>query len=107
MRIAIVGGIERNESEYLAEAARLGVKLTFHSGHMAGRGSASLVDMVTRADLVIVLTDVNSHGAVISARRTARRRGVPVELFRRFSAARLSEVLDARRRSATTPRLTG
>lgn len=90
MRIGIVGGVERNETSYRQVAERAGHEVDFHSGHVGGRGSAGLVELVGRVDLLIVLTDVNSHGAVTLARRTARRRGVRVALHRRFSPARLA-----------------
>ncbi|MBX3193197.1 MAG: DUF2325 domain-containing protein [Labilithrix sp.] len=95
MRIGIVGGIERNEREYRDIAERHGHEVAFHSGHVGGRGSTSLVDMVAAVDLVIVLTDVNSHGAVTLARRTARRRGRRVELHRRYSPSRLASLVAA------------
>jgi hypothetical protein len=93
MRIGIVGGIERNEPDYRAIAERSGHRVSFHSGHVGGRGSACLVDLVATADLVIVLTDVNSHGAVILARRSARKRGTRLELHRRYSPARFAELV--------------
>ena len=91
MRIGIVGGLERSEPAYREVAERHGHEVTFHSGHVGGRGCASLVGMVSTVDLVIVITDVNSHGAVSLARRAARRHARPVELHRRFSPQRLAE----------------
>jgi hypothetical protein len=92
-RIAIIGGLERNEREYEEVGERLGYKVSFHSGHVGGRGSSALVDLVAAVDLVIVLTDVNSHGAVALARRAARRCGRRVELHRRFRPSRLATLL--------------
>lgn len=90
MHIGIVGGVERNERDYHDVAARFGHELTFHSGHVGGRGSHTLVDLVVAVDLLIVVTDVNSHGAVLLARKTARRCGRALELYRRFSPSRLA-----------------
>jgi hypothetical protein len=51
--------------------------------------------MVARADLVFVLTDVNSHNAVHIARRTARLHGVPLRILRRLSSSHLAAYLGA------------
>ena len=88
LRIAIVGGISRSEHDYRAVAEQCGVEIAFHSGDVRGHKSAALVEIVARSDVVIVLTDVNSHGAM--ARRTARRFGRRIELHRRFSPSRLA-----------------
>lgn len=100
MRIGIVGGIERCERAYRARAERDGHELRFHSGYVGGRGSARLESLVRAVELVVVLTDVNSHGAVQLARGIARARGVPVTLRRRFSPAQLASLLGARPGSA-------
>jgi len=44
-------------------------------------------------DFVVIVTDVNSHGAVALARRAARRCGRRVELHRRFRPSRLATLL--------------
>src|SRR5262245_50350481 len=93
MRIGIVGGIERSGSHYEAIAERFGHSVIFHSGHMSGRGASRLEELARGAGLIIVVTDVNSHGAVIGARRAARKYGVPLVLHRRFSAARLGAIV--------------
>jgi hypothetical protein len=80
--------VERSEPAYRDVAARAGHTLEFHSGHTGGRGSPALVGLARAADLLIVVTDVNSHNAVQLARREARKFGVRVALFRRLSPAR-------------------
>jgi hypothetical protein len=93
MRIAVVGGVERIEHVLRDIAARAGHTLAYHSGHMGGSGAHALGELVTRAELVIVTTDVNSHGAVQLARRLARKAGVPVILLRRCSPARFAAIV--------------
>jgi hypothetical protein len=95
MRIGIVGGVERSERAYLDLAEAAGHELVFHSGHLAGRGSESLTGLVRGAQLLIVVTDVNSHGAVQLARRQARKYGVTLLLQRRCSPARFATLLAA------------
>ncbi len=93
MRVVVVGGVERTESRLQEAAAELGHQLEFHGGHMDGRGADGLRSAVERAEFVIVVTDVNSHGAVHVARKEARRLGRGVVVTRRCSPSRLRELL--------------
>lgn len=95
-RIAIVGGIERNQGLYERIAAEAGVEVGYHGGHLRGRGPDAQSDLVRRSDLVIVLTQVNSHGAVKLARAEARRFGVPVVVQSRLSPSGLAALLPGR-----------
>jgi hypothetical protein len=94
MRIAIIGGVERVEEQYVARAARAGHEVTFHHGRVGGRGAHNLVAMLDRQDVVIVVTDTNSHGAVKLARRAMRLRGREPLLLRRCGLSRFGELLD-------------
>jgi hypothetical protein len=100
MHIGIVGGVERGEQRYAAVAASQGHSFEFHGGDMAGRGSDSLEALVERSDLVICVTDVNSHAAVLGTRRLARARGRHCLLTRRLGLSRfralLAEMADSR-----------
>ena len=93
MRIGIVGGVQRAEATYREVAQRFGHELLFHSGCVGGRGSAMLSNLVARVDLLVVLTDVNSHGAVALARRAARRQGTPIALRRRCNPTELAALV--------------
>jgi hypothetical protein len=96
MRIGIIGGLDRNARELEAVAEAGGHRLETHTGVVGGSASAtSLRALVSRSDLVFVLTDVNSHNAVHIARRTARLHGVPLRILRRLSAAHLGAYLGA------------
>lgn len=95
MRIGIVGGITRSERALRAAAAEHGHELAFHDGEVGGRGSDALVELVRGVDVVIVVTDVNSHGAVLLARRVARRLDRHIQLHRRLSPRRLATLARA------------
>ena len=60
---------------------------------MAGRGSDSLEALIERSDLVICVTDVNSHAAVLGARRHARTYGRRFLLTRRLGLSRFRALL--------------
>ena len=94
MRIGIIGGVERSEQHYERLAERAGHKLMFHGGHVGGRGRETLSLIIDQCDLVIVVTDVNSHGAVQFARRRMQLLGRTPILLRRLGTARFSTLLD-------------
>lgn len=96
----MIGGVERNETDYARVAERAGHQLEFHGGWIGGRGSETLQALMARADLVIVVTDVNSHGAVLLARRLARELGRPMLLVRRLGTSRFRSLLAGLENSA-------
>ena len=94
MRIGIIGGLDRNARDLAAVAEAGGHELETHTGVVGGSSSAgSLRALVARADLVFVLTDVNSHNAVHIARRAARLHHVPVRIVRRLGSTHLAAYL--------------
>jgi hypothetical protein len=95
MRVGIVGGLERAEPLYQRLAEREGHEAVLHDGHLAGRGAETLARLVDRCDVVVILTDVNSHGAVRFARERLRRSGRAPLLLRRFGLARFATLLAA------------
>jgi hypothetical protein len=96
MRIGIVGGLDRNARDLEGIALACGHHLELHTGGLAGAASAAgLRALISRSDLVIVLTDVNSHNAVRMARRHARLRRTPLRLLRRLGATQFAAFLRA------------
>ncbi|HMJ12118.1 MAG TPA: DUF2325 domain-containing protein [Polyangiaceae bacterium] len=93
MHIAWIGGLDRSEGQLEALARDAGHTLEFHSGHTGGHGAAQLRTVVSRADFVLILTDVNSHGGVLLAKRLCRRANQPVLLLRRCGRARFVALL--------------
>lgn len=95
MRIAVVGGRYKNEGQLARIAAARGHELEYEEGHTAGRGMEGVRRAVGRSDLVVIVTDVNSHGAVHTAKKAARQLERPTLIIQNFGAARLSRLLDA------------
>ena len=94
MRIGIIGGLDRTARDLEALAEAGGHDLETHTGVVGGSSSAaSLRALVARADLVFVLTDVNSHNAVQIARRAARLHHVPLRIVRRLGPSHLAAYL--------------
>ena len=93
MHIAWIGGLDRSEGQLEALAHKAGHTLECHSGHTGGNGAAQLRKMVSRADFVLIVTDVNSHGAVLLAKRLCRRAELPYLMLRRCGSARFQALL--------------
>lgn len=94
MQIGLIGGLDRNEERYAQMARARGHELVCHTGKTAGRGQNALATLIERSALVVVQTDVNSHGAVRKARELARELGRPLLLVKRFGVTALSRLLD-------------
>ena len=103
MHIGLIGGIERGTHHYESLAAAGGHTVEVHSGHLAGRGVDTLAAIVDRADLIVVITDVNSHGGMWSARRLARARGRRCVLVRRMGPSRFRALLGELEESDAEP----
>jgi hypothetical protein len=94
MHIAIIGGLDRNARDLAAVAEARGHTLDTHTGVIGGAAAAaSLRALVARADLIFLVTDLNSHNAVHIARRTARVHHVPVRIVRRLGPTHLTSYL--------------
>jgi len=93
MRVGIVGGLDRNEGSYERLAQALGHEVEHHTGVMRGTAGAELESLVKRADLVVILTDVNSHNAVKMTRKLLSVHHRPSVLLRRLGPSRLTALL--------------
>ncbi len=95
MRIGIIGGLGRSEPHFGRLAADAGHEALFHDGEIKGRGARALEHVIDRCELVVIVTDVNSHAAVQLARRRLREQGRSPLLLRRFGLARFATLLAA------------
>lgn len=93
MHIGLVGGLDRSEAQYRQLAERAGHSIEWHTGDLAGRGAGTLESMIERSDLVIVVTAVNSHGAVWRARKLAKLRNKRLLLLARCGVSRFGSLL--------------
>jgi sugar (pentulose or hexulose) kinase len=94
-RIGIVGGVERALPLMRSIAAARGCEVEYHPGHMNGQGGGRLRAMVERVQVVVIVTEVNSHAAMWQARDCARRLGRPLHIVRKFGSAQLKALLAA------------
>jgi len=105
VRIGIVGGLERAESLFRRMAMLTDHTVEFHRGDVGGRKSQSLEWVIARSDLIVVITDVNSHGSAQLSRRLAKEKGVRLLLVRRLSLGRFAGLLEALNAAAALPEL--
>src|SRR5579862_9864007 len=100
MHVGIVGGMDRAAPHYKSVVEEGGHSLECHTGDLAGTGPSTLEAIVQRSDLVVVVTDLNSHGAVWQARRLARQHARAVVFVRRLGVARLRQIVESHAGSA-------
>ena len=93
MHIGLVGGLDRSEAQYRQLAERAGHSIEWHTGDLAGRGAGTLESMIERSDIVIVVTSVNSHGAVWRARKLAKLRSKRLVLLARCGVSKFGSLL--------------
>jgi hypothetical protein len=95
VRFALIGGLERHESEIERRASAQGHVIEFHRGHVGGRHADALESMVQRCDLAIIVTQVNSHGAMHIAKKAATRYGRSALVIRNCGPSSFSAILDS------------
>ena len=93
MLFGVIGGLDRDAPRLISLARAAGHEVEVHTGIMSPRRVEGLRSLVSRVDLVLVLTDVNSHGAVQMARRLARSHQRPLHLMRRFGTTQFAAFL--------------
>ena len=97
MRIGWVGGLDRSRAHFSEVAERAGHTLEMHEGHIGGRGTLALEGVVARCDILVIVTDLNSHGAVLQAKKIARRSGRRALIVRKGSVTSLERVIESLR----------
>jgi hypothetical protein len=94
MRIAVIGGLDRHVQGLAKQAAKAGHLAEFHHGRVGGRHAEELEAIVERSDVVVIVTNVNSHGAVAIAKKAARRCGAAAYIARTCGPSRFEQILD-------------
>jgi hypothetical protein len=94
MRIGIIGGVDRSGNLLQEVAEARGHQLELHTGVMSsGVAASSLRALIARSELVVVVTDINSHNAVRSARREAKLQNRPLRIVRRMGSSQFAALL--------------
>ena len=104
LRVAVIGGLTRATDQWRRAGDAIGVRVEHHDGQSQGRRADNIEAIVRRADVVLVITDLNSHNGVAHARRSAIAHARPHLLVRRLRpdglAAAIAEALATARPAA-------
>jgi hypothetical protein len=87
--------LDRHVQALAKQAALMGHVAEFHHGRVGGRHAEDLEAIVSRSDLVIIVINVNSHGAVSIAKKAARRSGCAALIVRTCGPSRFTQILSA------------
>jgi hypothetical protein len=93
MKIALVGGLIRREGELAKIAERAGHQIEWHCGDVGGRGAEGLRSVIERADVVVILTEINSHGSMYLAKKFARQAGRESLVLRKCGPAKFESLI--------------
>ena len=93
LRVAVVGGLSRGAEQWSRAGDAAGVEVEHHDGRTAGRGSEAIVAAVRRAQVVVIITEPNSHAGVAVARRAAIAAARPHLLIKRLRPQGLPELI--------------
>lgn len=91
-KIAIVGGAEKTMPEYRCVVQELGGEYLYHDGR-TGNGADRLRRVICRADVVVCITSINSHGAMKMAKSFCKRKGKRLLMTREAGVQSLREIL--------------
>ena len=85
MRVAVIGGLDRLEPEYRKTIHDLGADFIFHNGNCSN-GQHVLKNVVCKANIVLFITSINSHGALKVVKATCKKTGKQFNVVRHPSA---------------------
>lgn len=95
MFIGIIGGMDRQAARLVDLGKLAGHEVQCHTGQLNGGATVGeLRTLIDRSDVVLIVTDLNSHNAVRLARRLASRAHRPARLLRRLGAAQFAVLLE-------------
>jgi hypothetical protein len=81
-RVAFVGGMDRLEPALVRAGAEVGVDVEVHYGNVQGRKGQELEGVVHRADHIVIVTGIVSHGGMLMAKKLGQQQGKPVRILR-------------------------
>jgi len=92
MRVAVIGGLDRLEPEYRRTIHDLGADFLFHNGDCSN-GRHVLKNVVCKADIILFITSINSHGALKIVKATCKKTGKQFRVVRHPGAVSIYKTL--------------
>jgi hypothetical protein len=93
LRVAFVGGVGCVDRQLVAIGDELGIGVEVHHGQLTSQSKQRLVALIARTNVVVLVTGVNSHGAVGIAKREAERSGVELRILKFCGSSRARALL--------------
>ena len=93
LHVAFVGGVACVERQIIALGEELGIEVEVHQGQVRSQSKERLVALVARANVLVLVTGVNSHGAVGIAKREAAKTGAEVRIVKFCGSSRARALL--------------
>jgi hypothetical protein len=94
MRIGIVGGLDRSGHDLERAARQAGHQIEFHDGKLKGPSASALESLIDRSDVVVVVTDINSHAAMHRTKDLLKRSGREAVYVRKAGVSRFRRLID-------------
>ncbi len=92
LRVAVVGGLDRLEPRYRQVVEDMGGNFDFHNGDCHG-GSQTLKNVVCRSDIIVFVTQLNSHSALHVVKGMCQKTGKRFLALRKTGPQALAEAL--------------
>ena len=90
--VALIGGLDRMEPAYRELIGRLGGECLCHTGKVRS-GCRRLRQMVSKADMVVFMTTINSHAALSTVKEECKRCQKPMCALRQTGQSSLEKIL--------------
>lgn len=89
MCVALIGGMDRLEREYINEAEKLSIKLRVYT-----KAEKNMASKIRDVDSIIIFTNKVSHRAKIEAINIAKSNRIPIFMFHSCGVCTLRNCLD-------------
>ena len=93
LKVALIGGMDRQGEHYRQVFESGGVELLFHTGHCAGSGACNLRSLLGHVDIVVFITTINSHNALRVVKAVCRKNGKTLVAVRETGPRRILNAL--------------
>ena len=93
LRVALIGGMDRQSEHYRQVFESGGAELWFHTGQCAGSGAGNLRSLLGHVDVVVFITTINSHNALRVVKAVCRKSGKTLVAVRETGPRRILNAL--------------
>ncbi len=88
MCVALVGGMDRLERQYISEAEKVGINLKVFT-----KSENGMISKIRNMDAVVIFTNKVSHKAKVEVMNTAKSKQIPVYMYHSCGICTLRDCL--------------